>query len=230
MPFSSHQHLKVFKRNQRGGLSWRAQNDSTERSCYHKLWLRFRNAGMENKMLCKGDSNLITWVVWCSKKETKPALQVLDGPPELNRQERDAPNTIYYETEEEKINKPLIAWWLYPLPRYMDGKSKASNQPKGRKKLELVKNKFANLCCLQRLLLAKRREFSKQFHKFQTHWALSFRGDFFFLGLLLLILFYFFSNIYFKKFHNICLHSCFDMNFLNLGFIFDCVYGVVLGF
>jgi hypothetical protein len=33
----------------------------------------------------------------------------LGGPPELNRQERDAQNTIYYETEEEKINKPLIA-------------------------------------------------------------------------------------------------------------------------
>jgi hypothetical protein len=80
-----------------------------ERGCYHKLWLRFRNAGMKSKMLCKGDSNLITWVVRCSKKETKPPLQVLGGPPELNRQERDAQNTIYYETEEEKINKPLIA-------------------------------------------------------------------------------------------------------------------------
>jgi hypothetical protein len=44
-----------------------------------------------------------------SKKETKPALQVLGGPPEQNRQERDAPNTIYNETEAEKINKPLIA-------------------------------------------------------------------------------------------------------------------------
>jgi hypothetical protein len=79
-----------------------------ERGCYHKLWLRFRNAGMKNKMLCKGDANLITRVVRCSK-ETKPPLQVLRGPPEPNRQERDAQNTIYYETEEENTNKPLIA-------------------------------------------------------------------------------------------------------------------------
>jgi hypothetical protein len=37
-------------------------------------------------------------------------------------------------------------------------------------------------------------------------------------------------NIYFKDFHNICLHSYFSVNFLNLGYICDCIYGVVLGF
>jgi hypothetical protein len=34
-------------------------------------------------------------------KAASPSLGC--GPPELNRQERDAQNTIYYETEEENI-------------------------------------------------------------------------------------------------------------------------------
>jgi hypothetical protein len=45
-----------------------------------------------------------------------------------------------------------------------------------------------------------------------------------------MLMFFFFSNIYFKDFHNICLHSYFSVNFYNLDFICECIYGVVLRF
>ncbi len=45
----------------------------------------------------------------------------------------------------------------------------------------------------------------------------------------MLVVFCFFSNRSFKDFHNICLHFYFGVNFFNLGFICECIYGVVLG-
>jgi hypothetical protein len=74
-------------------------------------------------------------------KVGSPSL--LGGPPELNRQERDAQNIIYSETEEEKINirssRNGSTLYLYPVIWQVQ----TSNQPEGRKMMNSSKTKFA---------------------------------------------------------------------------------------
>jgi hypothetical protein len=152
-------------------------------------------------MLCKGDSNLITWVVWCSKKETKPALQVLDGPPELNRQERETRRTRSMTKRKRRkwtSRSSRDGSTLYPVTWMASPKLQTSLKVAKNLNSSKINSRICVAfrdCCLQR-----EESFQNNFTNFKHIEHLVLEGIFFFWDCCCWYYYFFFQTYILKNF------------------------------